>query len=196
MIVQGFTAMTHLSGAAVAANLKLLRRQQGLSAATLARLAGVPAQTLEAIESGGETPEISTLWKLATALEAPFSSLINVDYQGTGAGGVVVRREEGPHVASSDGGFKSRALFPLTGERSVEFYEIRISPGHEERSDAHALGAAEYIVVVSGSVEIEAGGPPLRLEAGDAVAIDADQPHVYRNPGDVEAVMHLVLQYV
>lgn len=188
--------MTHLSRTAVAANLKLLRRQQGLSAATLARLAGVPSQTLEAIEAGGETPEISTLWKLATALEAPFSSLINVDYEGTSAGGVVVRRQEGPHVASGDGGFISRALFPLTGERSVEFYEIRVAPGYEESSDAHALGATEYIVVVSGSIEIEAGGPAQRLEAGDAIAIDADQPHVYRNPGEVEAIMHLVLQYV
>lgn len=187
--------MTHLSRQAVAANLKLLRRQQGLSAAALARLAGVPAQRLDAIESGDEPPEISTLWKLATALEAPFSSLINVDYEGSGAGGAVVRRQEGPHAASGDGGFKSRALFPLTGERSVEFYEIRIAPGHEEHSDAHALGAAEYIVVVSGSVEIEAGGPPQRLEAGDAIVIDADQPHVYRNPGEVEAILHLVLQY-
>lgn len=188
--------MTYLSRTAVAANLKLLRRQQGLSAATLARLAGVPTQTLESIESGEATAEISTLWKLATALEAPFSSLINVDHGEAEAGGVVVRRQEGPYVASGDGGFKSRALFPLTGERSVEFYEIRIAAGYEERSDAHALGATEYIVVVSGSVEIEAGGPPQRLETGDAIAIDADRPHVYRNPGEGEAVLHLVLQYV
>lgn len=188
--------MTYLSRDAVAANLKLLRRQQGLSAATLARLAGVPSHTLDAIESGTETPEIATLWKLATALEAPFSSLMNADSGLAAAGGTVVRRQEAPHVASHDGGFKSRALFPLTGERSVEFYEIRIAAGYEELSDAHALGAMEYIVVVSGAVEIEAGGPPQRLEAGDAIVIDADQQHVYRNPGDTEAALHLVLQYV
>ena len=186
--------MTHHSGAAVAANLKLLRRQQGLSAATLAGMAGVPTETLESIESGAAAPEISTLWKLATVLEAPFSSLINKDDGSAAAGGVVVRRQEGPHVASGDGGFILRALFPLSGERSVEFYEIRIAAGYEERSDAHALGATEYIVVVSGAVEIEAGGPPQRLEAGDAIAIDADQFHVYRNPGAVEAVLHLVLR--
>lgn len=188
--------MTYLSRQAVAANLKLLRRQQGLSAATLARLAGVPSQTLDAIESGDETPEISTLWKLATVLEAPFSSLINLDDKESSARGVVIRRQEGPHVASGDGGFKSRALFPLSGERSVEFYEIRIAAGYEEFSDAHALGATEYIVVVSGAVEIEAGGTPQRLEAGDAIVIDADQPHAYRNPGEEETVLHLVLQYV
>lgn len=132
--------------------------------------------------------------KLATVLEAPFFSLINLDDKESSARGVVIRRLASPHVAPGDGGFKSRAQFPLTGERSAEFYQIRIAAGYEEFSDAHALGATEYIVVVSGSVEIEAGGAAQRMEAGDAIVIDADQLHVYRNPGDGEAVLHLVLQ--
>lgn len=182
---------------AVAANLQLLRRRQGLSAPTLARLAGLEAGTLERIESGVASPEIGDLWKLATVLETPFSSLINQESAGDdGDGGGVVRRRGAPHFSSADGGFTSRALFPLNGERSVEFYEIRIAAGYSEQSDPHVLGTVEYIVVAAGSVDIEAGGPRQRLEAGDAISFDADQPHAYRNAGDGEAVLYMVLQYV
>lgn len=191
------SAVAPPTAAAVAANLRLLRRQHGLSAATLGRLSGVPAQKIDALEAGAEQPELSDLWKLATALDAPFSSLLNQEGDAAAEeGGAVVRRNATPHISSKSGGFVSRALFPLTGDRSVEFYEIRLAPGHEERSDPHALGAAEYIVVASGAAEVEAGGPWRRLETGDAISFDADQPHAYRNPGDAEAVLYLVLQYV
>ena len=33
------------------------------------------------------------------------------------------------------------------------------------------------------------------LGAGDAVVFEADQPHAYRNAGDSEAVMYLVMTY-
>lgn len=191
------------TGSIVAANLPVLRRQRGLSPVVLARLAGVPASKIAALEAGLEAPDLAVLWRLATALDVPFSTLINNDggrdaagREDDDGGGTVVRRGSTPHVVSKSGGFASRALFPPTGERSVEFYEIRIAPGFVERSEAHAAGAMEYIVVASGTAEIEAGGPWRRLEAGDAVAFSADQPHAYRNPGNAEAVLHLVLQYV
>ena len=38
-------------------------------------------------------------------------------------------------------------------------------------------------------------GDAQRLEAGDAILFEADTPHAYRNPGEVEAVMYLVMTY-
>jgi len=53
----------------------------------------------------------------------------------------------------------------------------------------------ENLVVSSGSVEVEVEGARQALRPGDAIVFEADSPHVYRNPGDAEAVMFLVMTY-
>jgi quercetin dioxygenase-like cupin family protein len=39
------------------------------------------------------------------------------------------------------------------------------------------------------------GGAAYALGPGDAVVFEADAPHVYRNPGEAEALMYLVMTY-
>jgi quercetin dioxygenase-like cupin family protein len=50
-------------------------------------------------------------------------------------------------------------------------------------------------VVNRGTIEIESGGGVHALSPGDAVVFEADAPHSYRNAGDVEAIMYLVMTY-
>jgi quercetin dioxygenase-like cupin family protein len=144
------------------------------------------------VELGQSAPTINVLWKISTALGVPFSALMGSKE----AGGVTVLRSEQAKVLSShDGRFRSRALFPFDEPRRVEFYELRLGPRGEERAEAHAPGTVENLVVASGTVEIEVGGAREQLRAGDAIVFEADAPHVYRNAGDGEAVMFLVMTY-
>ncbi|HYD66986.1 XRE family transcriptional regulator [Azospirillum sp.] len=176
----------------VAGNLRLLRTQQGLSVERLGRLAGVEPAVLAGIEAGGGVPAIDTLWRIAKVLEVPFSSLLSA-----GAAGrtTVLRRAETKVLASHDGRFTSRALFPFEGERQVEFYELRLAPGAEEQADAHATGTTENLTVSRGTVEIVTGDGPHTLAEGDSILFEADVPHAYRNTGDGEAVLYLVMTY-
>ncbi len=98
-------------------------------------------------------------------------------------------------MTSHDGHFTSRALFPFEGERSVEFYELRLAPNSVELAEAHADGTTENITVAQGSVEIVTGDGPFRLERGDSILFEADAPHAYRNTGTVETVLYLVMNY-
>jgi quercetin dioxygenase-like cupin family protein len=107
----------------------------------------------------------------------------------------VLRSEQAKVLSSHDGRFRSRALFPFDEPRRVEFYELHLAPRSEERADAHAPGTLENLVVSSGGVEVEVEGARQALRAGDAIVFEADAPHVYRNPGDAEAVMYLVMTY-
>ena len=77
----------------------------------------------------------------------------------------------------------------------MEFYELRLAPGGIERADSHPPGTVENLVVSRGTVEIETGGAVHALGPGDAVVFEADAPHSYRNAGDVEALMYLVMTY-
>lgn len=177
---------------AIAANLRLLRTQQGLSPETLSRLAGVDVATLSGLESGRELPAIDTLWRVSKALEIPFSSLLS---EGSAHRSTVIRRTESRILASRDGLFTSRALFPFQGERQVEFYELRLAPGAVERADAHAPGTLENLVVSKGRTEIVTADGPFLLEEGDSILFEADTPHRYSNPGEDETVLYLVMSY-
>ncbi len=175
-------------------NLRRLRTRQGYSLERLAKVSGVSRAMLGQIENGKSTPTIGLLWKIATALGLPFATLL--DSQET-RGTVVLRHDKAKILSSSDGKFTSRALFPFDGERKVEFYELRLAPRHLEVAQAHAPGTMENIVVVSGAIEVRPGSEsPSRLDEGDAIVFEADVPHTYRNLGDREAVLYLVMTYV
>lgn len=176
----------------VGGNLRRLRVRRGLSLERLARASGVSRAMLGQIELGQSAPTINVLWKIARALEVPFSALIS----NRGAGGTVVMpAERAKKLTSHDGSFASRALFPFDAPRKVEFYELRLAPLGAEQADAHPPGTTENLVVSQGTVEIAVGTQRHLLATGDAILFEADVPHTYRNPGSVEAVMYLVMTY-
>jgi transcriptional regulator with XRE-family HTH domain len=176
----------------VGANLRRLRTKHGLSLERLSKVSGVSRAMLGQIELGQSTPTINILWKISTALGVPFSALIG---QRQGGGVSVLRADQAKLLASHDGRYTSRALFPFDEPRRVEFYELHLAGRTEEVADAHAPGTTENLVVSRGTVEIDVDGRVERLSQGDAIVFEADVPHRYRNAGDDEALMYLVMTY-
>ena len=176
----------------VGRNLRRLRTHRGLSLERLAKASGVSRAMLGQIELGQSAPTINVIWKIARALGIPFSALISTTAQ---SGTRLMRASQAKRLASHDGSFSSRALFPFDEPRRVEFYELRLAAHAEERADAHPPGTMENLVVTAGTVEIDRGDEHHVLATGDAILFEADVAHVYRNPGNTEAVMYLVMTY-
>jgi transcriptional regulator with XRE-family HTH domain len=176
----------------VGTNLRRLRVKRALSLEKLSKLSGVSRAMLGQIELGQSAPTINVLWKISTALGVPFSGLIG---QRQAGGVVVLRGESAKMLTNHDGTYSSRALFPFDEPRRVEFYELHLKPRGEERADGHAPGTVENLVVAQGAVEIEVEGATHALHQGDAIVFEADSAHVYRNPGEGETVMYLVMTY-
>ena len=172
--------------------LRRLREDRGLSLEQLAQLTGVSRAMLGQVELGQSVPTIKTLWRIAHALEVPFSALLS---SGPSKAAVVLRAAEARTLTSADGGFHSRALFPFGAPRRVEFYELRLKPHAREDAEPHAPGTLENLVVTRGKVEVSCSGQAHELREGDAIVFEADGPHSYRNLGDREAVMYLVMTY-
>lgn len=180
----------------VGANLRRLRMKRGLSLEKLATRSGVSRAMLGQIELGQSAPTINVLWKIARALDVTFATLI----QAREAGGTqVLKKAQSKVLASQDGSFSSRALFPFDGPRRAELYELRLAAGAEEKAEAHAPGTVENLAVASGAlrliVEREGHREEHELDAGDAIVFEADVPHAYVNAGGVECVMYLVMTY-
>jgi len=176
----------------VGANLRRLRSQHGLSLDGLAQLSGVSRAMLGQIELQQSTPTINVLWKIARALNVPFSALMA---QQTTARAKVLNASQAKLLSSRDGKFTSRALFPFDQPRRVEFYELRLAPHGVEEAEPHPPGTVENLVVTSGKLEIRVGEEKHPLATGDAIQFQADIQHEYRNPGDGEALVYLVMTY-
>ena len=176
----------------VGQNLRRLRTRRGLSLERLAQVSGVSRSMLGQIELGQSAPTINVLWKIAQALDVPFSALLAESARG---GTQVLTALSTKKLSSMDGSFSSRALFPYDGPRRVEFYELRLQPGGVEEAAPHAPGTTENLVVNRGQIEIVVGDQAHALHEDDAIVFEADVPHVYRNTGAHEAVMYLVMTY-
>ncbi len=176
----------------VGRNLRRLRMQRGLSLERLSKASGVSRAMLGQIELGQSAPTINVLWKIARALDLPFSALISTS---GGTGTRLMRTQQAKRLTSHDGRFTSRALFPFDEPRRVEFYELTLKSHSEERADAHPPGTLENLVVTRGTLEMEIGVERHVLAAGDAILFEADKPHVYRNVGPDDLTMYLVMTY-
>jgi len=173
-------------------NLKRLRGEKGWSLDTLAQKAGVSRAMVSQIERGRSAPTINVVWKLARAFDVQFSVLMaNSDTDSIRC--VPVNASQ--VMVSSSGRLTSRALFPADAAPRAEFYEMRLRPGSVEEAAPHPEGALENLVVSSGCLEIQVAGETFSLVAGDAALFAGDQRHVYRNTGDQEAVVYLVMTY-
>jgi transcriptional regulator with XRE-family HTH domain len=179
--------------ATVADRLKKLIAKKGRSFERLAELSGIDPKELLGIERGAITPTINHLWRIANALGIPFGSLV----ASKGPRDVLVIRNNRRHsVTSHDGNFQTRPLFPYSGQRAAEFYEIVLAPHHRQTVEAHAPGTKENLVVAKGSVEVSVGREaPHILGEGDAIDFLADIPHSYRNLGSAPATIYLVMSY-
>ncbi|HEY5961039.1 MAG TPA: XRE family transcriptional regulator, partial [Polyangiaceae bacterium] len=173
-------------------NLRRLRSERNLSLDALSQMSGVSRAMLGQIELNRSVPTITVLWRIAKALDLPFSALMREPAE---KGPSIMRRSAARFLTSADGTFKSRALFPADRQRFVEFYEVRLTPGAIESATAHPAGTLENIVVAKGSLEVTAGGEPTLLATGDALIFRADLPHRYHNPGSSEAIVYMVITY-
>lgn len=174
-------------------NLRKLRGERSLSLDALSQMSGVSRAMLGQIELNRSVPTITVLWRIARALDLPFSALMREPAE---QGPTLLRRNAARFLTSADGTFKSRALFPTDSQRLVEFYEVRLAPGAVENASAHPAGTFENVVIAKGNLEIViAGSIPTALAAGDAMLFRADVPHVYRNSGATEVVIYMVITY-
>jgi quercetin dioxygenase-like cupin family protein/DNA-binding XRE family transcriptional regulator len=180
--------------AAVGSNIERYRRKHGLTREQLAERTEITVPLLERLEHGDLIPSLRAVWTFATALEVPFGAL--VAYPGRPDVTFSVRRAgHGRIVASSDNGFRSRALSPLGQPEAPEVYAISLAPGCIEEAHGHAPGTHEHLTVTRGKLVISTGTDATTLEPGDSLFFRADVPHRYENPGDTEASAHLVMTY-
>lgn len=170
--------MTESSGppiAAIAAALQHERRRIGLSLAEVARRAGIAKSTLSGLEAGTGNPSIETLWALSSALEVPFSLLVDPPRPVV----QVIRAGDGPALSSENADYVATLLSASPAATSRDIYAISAQPGEPRRSDPHLPGTVEHVVLSGGRALVGPTSDPVEITAGDYVAYPGDVPHVF-----------------
>lgn len=167
------------------------RTARDMSLDDLSRASGVSRAALSQIETRKSSPSIAVMWKIAVGLGIPFTELLGGDTEV----GQVLRRADAQVLRSPDGRMESRPIAPAGTTPWVELFELRLSARSTQRSEPHAPGTREILVVLSGSLRVDINGTSYDLEAGDSVSFRADQKHAYVNNGASEARAHNVIIY-
>lgn len=176
---------------AVGENLKRIRREKGITLEKMAEACAVSKPMLSQIERGQSIPTISTLWKIASGLHVPLSSLLKEE----SAGFELADRNSCGKLVEEDGRMKAWLLFPFDPIRALEVFEIEFEPGCRHCSLPHDPGVEEYILVCRGHLTMELNGQSVKLDERKTLRFEASQPHCYENEGEETCRIYNVIVY-
>lgn len=174
--------------------IRNLRVQAGLRLSDLAAEAGVSQSLISQIERGLASPSITTLRRLAAALDVPIAAL----FQGSNEASsgetdsvgrrLVVRRDErkGLHIP------RSKVVYELLTpdlNRKIEFIWIEYEPGSVTHPDPMSHPGEENAVCLEGSVVVTIDGQDFVLNEGDSISFDSGRPHRVENRTNERAVL-------
>lgn len=164
----------------VGQRLRVLREERGISMRALARRSGLSANALSMIERGLTSPSVSTLNKLANALEVPITAFFRQEPVRE----QVVFRKAADRTRVP---FMRGLMEGLGGELFVgrmEAFLLTMESGGSSGPHGMIHTGHELVFCLRGTLEYEVDGQRYLLEPGDNLIFAAQLMHRWRNPGD------------
>jgi transcriptional regulator with XRE-family HTH domain len=174
----------------VGGRLRELRQERGMSMRALARASGLSTNALSMIERARTSPSVSTLYKIADALEVPITAFFRTEPP----------RQEVVYRKPSQ---RSKIPFPrglwegLGGENFVggmEPFLLTLESGASSGPFGMLHTGHEFVICLSGQLEYQVEDENYILDPGDTLLLAAQLKHRWRNPGKTltKAVIVLV----
>jgi transcriptional regulator with XRE-family HTH domain len=165
--------------------VKMLRQEQRLSLQQLAVKAEVSAAAIHKIERNDMVPTITTLLKLATALDRPVSFFVEQDGQPNPV--AFTSASDRPAVYTPHAGLTLAGISgPYAPFRSAAALAT-VDPGASSGDKALVHAGEELVFALEGRLTFDIAGTRHELGKGDALHFMGDQPHHWVNEGKVEA---------
>jgi transcriptional regulator with XRE-family HTH domain/mannose-6-phosphate isomerase-like protein (cupin superfamily) len=169
--------------------IREVRTERGLSQRELAALAGISANAISLIERNENSPSVSTLQSLATALNVKVSYFFEEEEPGEI---LFVRASQRP--ASTGHGVRIEGVGAHLHNQELEPFVVHLAPhsGSGKRLVIHT--GHELVYCLEGEIEYVIDDAAHRLAAGDLLLFEAHLPHSWYNPTEGQASFLLVLQ--
>lgn len=176
--------------ARIAARIKALRAERGLSLDALAERSGVSRSMISLIERGETSPTAVLLEKLAAALGTTLAGLFALPVAVTAP---LSRRASQAVWQDPASGYVRRNISPP--HEPLQIVEVSFPVGAHV---SYETGARDRVIrhqvwVLSGAIEVTVGGETHLLARGDCLAFVLDRPTAYRNTADKPARYAVVI---
>jgi transcriptional regulator with XRE-family HTH domain len=176
--------------AVIGAQVRGLRKRNGMTVSELAGQSGLSIGMLSKIENGAISPSLATLQRVAQALNVPLSTFFvkfdekrDASYVRSGKGLLIERR-------GSRSGHQYQLLgHSISSDVAAEPYLITLT----EEADPYPVfqhEGVEFIYMVKGEVAYRHADKTYILRKGDSLFFDADAPH------GPEELRRLPMQYL
>lgn len=173
----------------VGGRLRQLRQERGKSMRALARTSGLSTNALSMIERGRTSPSVSTLYKIADALEVPITAFFRLEppkYE------IVYRKAaERKRITFPRGVWEGLGGEAFIGH--VEPFMLTLDGGACSGPFGMLHTGHEFVMCLTGKVEYEVEDQRFLLEPGDSLIFAAQLRHRWCNPTDEPATAIFVL---
>jgi len=173
----------------VGGRLRHLRQERDKSMRALARESSLSANALSMIERGRTSPSVSTLYKLADALEVPITAFFREEQPRHDV--VFVKAQERVRVPFTRGLWEGLGGEGFSGR--VEPFMLTLESGASSGPFGIVHTGHEFVVCLRGQIEYQVEGQQFLLEPGDSLLFLAQLRHRWRNPSSNVATAMFVL---
>ncbi len=164
-------------GWVIANHVRTRRQEIGLNVAQLAERTGISKGMLSKIENAQTSPSLSTIERLASALDMPLTSLFRGLAEERDA--VFVKAGAGPEIIRK--GTRAGHTYELLGSLRGPYKRVEpLLVSLDESSEVFPLfqhGGIEILYMLKGVMEYSYGRQLYRMEPGDTLQFEGDIPH-------------------
>ena len=164
--------------------LRALRKQTGLSLQQLSDRSDVSPAAIHKIEQGDMVPTITTLLKIAGALNRPVSYFVDEEQDATEPT-VFTRADEHRPIYTSHTGIDLSGISGPYGRFFLAGARATVIPAASSGSKPMEHPGEELIYVVEGELDFDVNGRRYTLRPHDALHFRTDQKHSWANRGTV-----------
>lgn len=173
----------------VGSRLRQLRQERGMSMRALARSSGLSTNALSMIERSRTSPSVSTLYKIAEALEVPITAFFRLEPPRQS---IVFRKAmERKNVQFPQGVWEGLGGEAFSGHLEPFMLTLESKAGSGPYGMLHT--GNEFVLCLSGQLEYEIEDQNFLLGAGDSLIFAAQLRHRWVNPGDTTTQAVIVL---
>lgn len=181
----------------VGERIKALRENQGISLEQLAERAGLAIEQIDRIENNIDLPSLAPLIKIARVLGVRLGTFLDDQEE---LGPVVCRKREATDsISFSNNAIQSRkhmeyhSLSKSKADRHMEPFIIDVTPTDDNAFVLSSHEGEEFIMVMSGTMEISYGKHTYLLEEGDSIYYDSIVPHhVHAYQGQAAKILAVI----
>ena len=176
----------------IAARVRQIRTDRGLTLDALADTSGVSRSMISVIERGESSPTAVVLEKLSVGLDVPLAALFDPP---SAPPDPVSRRAGQVEWCDPGSGYRRRNVSPPGFLSPIRIVEVEVPPAVRIAYESgDRPGTVHHQVwVLDGMIRITLGDAPVDLGTGDCLAFVLDRPVAYHNPASTPARYALVV---